>query len=68
MKAYKLEILVIDFEDHGKECFLAELENNIYYNFQVKDIRETDIGDWYEEHPLNKRVTLDKAYKELIWT
>lgn len=68
MKAYKIEIFVIDFESGCKEDLLRVLDNNKHYNFQVKEVKETDIGEWRDEHELNQRRTCEKAYKELIWT
>jgi hypothetical protein len=33
---------------------------------KVKSIEGREIGEWTDEHPLNKRSTADAAYKELF--
>lgn len=68
MKAYKLEVLVIDFEGHGLESIEQELEYCHHFSFQIKDTKVSDIGEWSDDHPLNKGATCKQAYKELIWT
>lgn len=70
MKAYKIELLVIDFDELGKDLLIQEIENARYPNDcvtpQVKSVVERDIGEWTDDHPLNKRSTSDSAYKELF--
>jgi hypothetical protein len=66
MQAYKVEVLIIDFEGHGAEEIRSLLENSRYLAPQVKSIEARDIGEWTDEHPLNKRATADATYKELF--
>lgn len=70
MKAYKIELLVIDFDNLGKDLLIQLIENASYPNDcvtpQVKSVVERDIGEWHDDHPLNKRITANAAYKELF--
>lgn len=54
MKAYKFEVLVIDFEQLGGEELARTLQTNRYINPSVETIEERDIGEWTDDHPLNK--------------
>jgi len=51
MKAYKLEILIIDLDKVGKDEIVSILENTKYPNWcispDVKSIEEADIGDFW---------------------
>ena len=70
MKAYKLEVFIIDFDDVGKEEIVDILENAHYPNRcispNVKNIIEKDIGEWNDDHPLNKKDTYDQTYLDLF--
>lgn len=70
MKVYKLEVCVIDFDDVGAEDIQNILENTRYPNRcispAVKKIESRDIGEWYDEHPLNKHETAEGEYKRLF--
>jgi hypothetical protein len=50
MKAYKIELLVIDFDGIDKDGIVSEIENTRYANDRVnpniKSIVEKDIGEW----------------------
>ncbi len=69
MKAYKIELLIIDHDEVGKEDIISIIENTKYPNHcispEVKDIIEKDIGEWHDNHPLNFKDTADKEYKRL---
>lgn len=54
-KAYKITVLVVDLEGTGKEEIRHLIENNRYIYPCVKEIQEADIGEWHDDHPLNKR-------------
>lgn len=58
MKAYKIELLVIDFEDVGSDI-PRMIEDQKYPNYciapTVMAVQEADIGEWNDDHPLNKR-------------
>lgn len=66
MKAYKLEVLILDFDKLGEEGIVTELENAFYPNgcitLNVLKTEEYDIGEWDDNHPLNKRDTNKEAY------
>lgn len=70
MKAYKVEILIIDFDKLGAEGIKEELENTRYANDcispDVKNIQEVDLGEWDDDHPLNNPDTCDEEYKRLF--
>jgi len=70
MKAYKVEVLVIDFDGLGAKGIISEMENVRYPNdcmfHSVKSIVEKDIGEWNDEHPLNNRATCDTEYRRIF--
>jgi hypothetical protein len=68
MKAYKLEVLVIDFENIGDAEIVNLLEDLDYIYPSVKDVKCVDIGDWHDDHPLNKKNTYDEEYKRIFKT
>lgn len=66
MKAYKVEVLVLDFEQYGKEQIELMLENVRGLFCSVHDIKEADIGEWTDDHPLNHRTTSGEEFKRLF--
>ncbi len=70
MKAYKIEILVIDHDEVGKDNIVNYLENARFANdclsLDVKDVVEKDIGQWTDNHPLNNFATYRKEYERLF--
>jgi hypothetical protein len=70
MKAYKIELLVIDFDEVGSQGIISEIENANYGNDcispRVKSIVEKDIGEWSDGHPLNLRNSCDEAFRNLF--
>jgi hypothetical protein len=70
MKVYKVELLIIDHDNVGEEGIREVLENESYPNHciapRVKNIEGRDIGEWTDEHPLNKRSTAEVFYKNLF--
>ena len=69
MKIHKIEILIVDFDDVGKDGIVDLLENSKYPNHcispQVKKVITKEI-DWFDEHPLNLRATADEEYSRLF--
>jgi len=69
MKAYKLEILIIDFDGVGDEI-KDVIEQQKYPNHciapDVKKMEVVDIGEWHDDHPLNNSLTCDEEYKKLF--
>lgn len=70
MKAYKIEILVVDFDRLGEGEIRSVLENTKYPNYcinpQVMRVDEREIGEWHDDHPLNKNSTFQQAYLDLF--
>lgn len=70
MKAFKLEILVIDFDNLGEQRIKETIENTNYPNDcicpKVKSIEGREIGEWNDNHPLNKRATAQAEYQRLF--
>lgn len=70
MKVYKVELMVLDFDDIGADGIKAEIENTKYGNRcivpEVRACEARDIGDWSDEHPLNHRDTSDAEYQRLF--
>jgi hypothetical protein len=68
MKAYLATILLIDHEGHGIE----EAENSLIgikgYSSSIMNIKEVDIGEWTDEHPLNKFSTMESEVNRLFNT
>jgi hypothetical protein len=71
MKAYKVELLIIDFDQLGEKEIQFTLENTKYPNWciypNVMKIEERDVGNWTDEHPLNLSTTSQEAeYQRLF--
>jgi hypothetical protein len=70
LKAYKLEVLILDHDEVGAKDIVEILENTSFPNHcinpQVKSITEADIGELTDDHPLNKRDTMEAEYRRLF--
>ncbi len=70
MKAYKIEILIIDHGEIGPEEIKAVIENTKYPNWcidpDIKKITERDIGEWDDNHPLNRVQSHNEEYNRLF--
>lgn len=70
MKAYQVVLLVVDHDELGADEMRKTIENVRYPNHcispQVVVIEERDIGEWNDDHPLNKRSTADAEYNRLF--
>lgn len=70
MKVYKIEVMVIDLDDIGETEIVDVIENTKYPNHcispTVKAIESRDIGQWHEDHPLNKADTEATEYQRLF--
>jgi hypothetical protein len=60
MRAYKMEVLIIDHDDVGLQA-KNYLENGNFPNDcirpQVLSMKIADIGEWSDDHPLNRHDT-----------
>jgi len=66
MKVYKIELLFIDHEDIEKNSLRYHLENCEYINPTVMNIEQREIGEWYDEHPLNYKNSQKEEYIKLF--
>jgi hypothetical protein len=70
MRAYKIEIYVLDLDEIGEHGIKDVIENTRYPNRcitpEVKSVESRDIGEWCDEHPLNSHSTADEEYKRLF--
>lgn len=71
MKAYKLEVLVIDLDKIGEQQIKSAIENTHYPNHcispEVIAVHERDIGEWSDDHPLNSYATRNAEIKLLFY-
>ena len=69
MKAHKVTLLIVDFEQVGDEL-KSVIENTNYpgdcITPRVMEIQTVDIGKWEDSHPLNRRDTQQEMFKELF--
>lgn len=60
MKVYKLEVIVIDHDGVGDDL-IPLIENQRYpndcLNLQVLNCKAKEIGEWEDDHPLNRKET-----------
>jgi hypothetical protein len=70
MKAYRVEILVVDHDEIGPDQIKYCLERTKYTNWcmapDVIEIQECDIGEWTDEHPLNQTATYKDEFRKLF--
>lgn len=66
MNAYKIELLVLDIEDIGVQNIINYLEDTKYVYPTVKKVIARDIGEWRDDHPLNKNDTCQAEYERLF--
>lgn len=65
MKAYKVELLIIDHDNVGEQGIIDALEYARYPNRciapHVKRLTGVEIGKWDDAHPLNQRDETSEA-------
>jgi len=70
MKAYKVEVLVIDHDGLGAEGIKDVLENTTYPNRcifpDVMNVESRDIGEWDDSHPLNSISKQEEEYRRIF--
>lgn len=70
MKAYKVELLIVDHDNVGLDGIREVIEDTKYPNYcispNVMDIEEKEIGEWHDDHPLNLLSEMESEYKKLF--
>lgn len=70
MKAYKVELLIVDHDNVGLDGIKEVIEDTKYPNYcispNIMDIEEKDIGEWHDDHPLNLLSKMESEYKKLF--
>lgn len=70
MKAYKVELLILDFDGLGEDGVAAALENTRFANDcitpKVVKMEQADIGEWNDNHPLNQKYSTEKEFNRLF--
>lgn len=70
MKAYKIEILIIDHDELGEEGVVSAIQDTNYPNDciipSVEELVCVDIGEWSDDHPLNLNATCKDEYNRLF--
>ena len=70
MKVHKVESYIVDFDDVGEENIKDMIEDARYPNrcisLKVIKIATKDIGEWNDDHPLNRRSTAEAELKRLF--
>lgn len=58
MQAHKITLYVVDLEGMGAQSVAETIENQKYPNYcispSVIGTESADIGEWSDDHPLNK--------------
>ena len=68
MKAQKATVYILDHEGFGKDAVKDNIECGSKLSLHVTDVEEIDIGEWTDEHPLNKTKTCDATFRMLFGT
>lgn len=70
MKAHRITLFIIDFDEVGADDITQILENQKYPNRcispDVKSIETVDVGEWHDDHPLNNDDTASAEYQRLF--
>ena len=65
MKAFKVEILVLDFEHMPEGDIVYFIESIKHLYPKVTSIQSKEIGEWDDDHPLNRKDTAKQTYDDL---
>jgi len=61
---------LFDFDQLGADEIKSVLENSRYPNHcirpDVMSVSEADIGEWHDDHPLNKFSEIEDEYRRLF--
>lgn len=66
MKAHRIEIYIVDFENYGIDNYLTTLEQHRHLNARIGKTATVEIGDWDDDHPMNVLSTdVDEYFNNL---
>lgn len=70
MKIHRVVMYIIDFDEVGADGVKEVLQNTRYPNRcispNIAEVQTRDIGEWSDDHPLNKLSTADSTAKALF--
>jgi len=70
MEVHKITLIVIDHDEVGANGIKGMLENTKYPNHcmapDVREIETVDIGEWFDDHPLNSIALYDEAIEKIF--
>ena len=70
MKAYKVELLIIDHDQLGASAIKQVIEQTRYTNHCINPavvcVQWADIGEWSDSHPLNRRDTWIDEFRRIF--
>lgn len=70
MQVIKLEVIVLDMNGLGTDGVKDAIENARYPNRcispEVKAIEVREIGEWSDDHPLNRTDTAEEELRRLF--
>lgn len=52
--AYKVVVTVVDYNGLGEKIVLGEIEHSRHVSINIEDVQVVDVGEWHDDHPLNK--------------
>lgn len=64
MKLHKYTVYVFDHDEYGPEEYGHLIEDNKYFTSHVIIEGTADIGEWSDNHPLNKCSANQRTYDE----
>ena len=70
MRVMRLEVIVVDTDNIGEKAIREAIEHSKYPNWcitaRVRGIETRDIGEWNDDHPLNRRDTAEEELNRLF--
>lgn len=68
MNLHKLEVYVFDYEGAGLENIISNIEGHRHLFALVKQSESADIGQWSDDHILNKAGTPVEVFRSYFGT
>lgn len=65
VKVYKLEVMVIDFNDIGEESVVNQIMRARHISPSVMSSESVEI-EWDDSHPLNRTETFREEYQRMF--